>query len=387
MMYDLIVVGAGVGGCMAARTAADSGLRVILLDSKPRDKVGNKVCGNVVSAHDLNRVGITHPRKVAQLRGIKFFSPDQKNVLTINLKQFVLNRQAFGQELLGNAIRAGCEFYEKKALGPIMENGRAVGVRTTDGKLFSKLIIDSSGFAAVIRNNLPNAERVSGKDIGICYLEIRRLKKQIEPYFLMYPRVENWYGYIWMIPMDGNKVNVGIGIESIPGHLNPKDVLYTYIQSCPELSGSRLVDAKWGVVPVRSPITPLYSNGVMFVGDAACQVNPISGGGIGLSLAAGELAGEVAGDVIKRGCDPMEYHERYMDEYKNQQEILSTSRLFHHLTDDELNYLMSHGIIKNSDLMNVFLGNTTKLTRWEKTKRSFRGLSRPRLLFKVWRGI
>lgn len=384
-MHDLIVVGAGVGGCMTAKTAADAGLNVLLIDSKPKDKIGDKVCANVVSAHDLNRVGIKHPRMVAQLKGVKFFSPDQKNVFTVKLKQFVLDRRAFGQKLFDDAIHAGCEFCETKAIGPVMDNWKVVGVRTTDKKLFSRIVIDASGFAAVIRNKLPNAERVRGDDIVTCYLEIRRLRKQIAPYFLAYLGVGNWYA--WMIPMGGNRVNIGLGVKAVHGHLNPKEVLYSHFHLWPELIGSSLIEAKWGVVPTRSPITPLCSNGVMFVGDAACQANPISGGGIGSSLAAGKLAGGVAADVIKRGHDLMEYHERYLSAYGNQRTAYNMCRLLQHLTDDELNYIMSHRIITQSDLRDIILGITTKLTRWEKTKRSFRGMGRPRLLFKLWRRV
>ncbi len=118
MRHDLIVVGAGTAGCMAAKTAAEGGLGVLLIDSKPRDEIGDTACGNVVSAGDLDRVGIRHPKDICRvLKGVKVFSPDRKTVFTINLKHFVLNRRAFGQRLLSDAKRAGVEFSDRtKAL-------------------------------------------------------------------------------------------------------------------------------------------------------------------------------------------------------------------------------------------------------------------------------
>ena len=46
--YDIIVVGAGTAGCLAAITAAKKNLRVCLIDSKPKDRIGDKVCGDCV---------------------------------------------------------------------------------------------------------------------------------------------------------------------------------------------------------------------------------------------------------------------------------------------------------------------------------------------------
>ena len=49
--YDLIVIGAGPGGCATAITAASSGAKVLLLERGrfPR----HKVCGEFVSAESL----------------------------------------------------------------------------------------------------------------------------------------------------------------------------------------------------------------------------------------------------------------------------------------------------------------------------------------------
>ena len=44
MKYDLIVIGAGPAGLMAARTAARDGLKVVLLEQRKTHGQGNQAC-------------------------------------------------------------------------------------------------------------------------------------------------------------------------------------------------------------------------------------------------------------------------------------------------------------------------------------------------------
>jgi len=48
MYYDVVIVGAGPGGAIAAKTLDDSNLSVCLIDTKPREKIGEKICGDAV---------------------------------------------------------------------------------------------------------------------------------------------------------------------------------------------------------------------------------------------------------------------------------------------------------------------------------------------------
>ena len=56
-----------------------------------------------------------------------------------------------------------------------------------------------------------------------------------------------------------------------------------------------------GGVPSAKPLDKIVMNGVMLVGDAAHQANPITGGGIVNAMKAGRIAGEVAAEAIIKG--------------------------------------------------------------------------------------
>ena len=59
--YDAIVVGAGTAGCLAAKTVAEKGLKVCLLEKKPRDEIGEKICGDALGEHHLKFLGLEKP--------------------------------------------------------------------------------------------------------------------------------------------------------------------------------------------------------------------------------------------------------------------------------------------------------------------------------------
>ena len=82
-VYDLLIVGAGTAGCIAARTATEKGLDVCLIDCKPEDKVGDKVCGDAIGKHHFDRLGLSYPAGEefeCDMHGTDVYSPDLKTV-------------------------------------------------------------------------------------------------------------------------------------------------------------------------------------------------------------------------------------------------------------------------------------------------------------------
>lgn len=60
--FDVIVVGAGTGGTTAARFTAKNGLNVCLIDRKPREKIGDKICGDAVGNEIFGLLKINYPK-------------------------------------------------------------------------------------------------------------------------------------------------------------------------------------------------------------------------------------------------------------------------------------------------------------------------------------
>ena len=405
--FDALVVGAGTAGCLAAKTIAESGLKVCLVERKRKEEIGEKVCGDALGEHHLKTLGLEKPRSgelEKRIEGIRIFSPDQNTVFTIAHEDFVgylLNRRLFGQWLLGKALDKGAALMDStQFLEPVIEKGFVTGISVKNSKgktaeLKSKVVVDASGFNAVVRHKLPlemSIEReVANEDVEACYREIRQLKQETEntKYCEIYLNQKvTPGGYTWIFPKGGAKVNVGVGICMRGKFPNPKKQFCKHILTKPLFDGSLLLNGGAWFDPTRRPLDNMVGNGVVIVGDAACLVNPIHGGGIGPSMLSGYYAGQVIAETLEKGNVAQKalwpYNRKYMESYGKKQASLDVFRMLLITSNDaDLNYGMNCKLLTEDDVLKAGMGDDFHLNITETAKRVFRGLKRVRFLNKL----
>ncbi len=398
--YDFVVIGAGSGGSIAAATAARKGHSVLLVDQKRREKIGDKACGEAVGRHHFENLGVRLPtgeEVASHVSGIDLFSTDLKTVLRIKgegLRGYTLNRLAFGQRLLDEAEDQGCEIMDRTAVTePLTSEGRVIGVRCrkigedSTFEFHSKIVVDSSGVSAVTRKWLPSAhsvtEQVQDEDMELCYLEIRRTKELEDPEYLRIylDQVISPGGYYWVFPKGSDIVNVGIGLQMSRGFPNPKVQFEKHILSQGLFKDSARIRGGGGVVPTRRPLYSLVGDGLLLVGDSGCMPNPIHGGGIGPSMIAGRLAGEVGSRAVEtdavRSEDMWEYNTKYMQVYGAKAAGLDVFRIFlQKCTNSDLNFGLANRLIEEEDILKASMGEELRLSITEKAQRAFRGIRR-----------
>jgi len=406
--YDVAIVGAGTAGCLAAKTLASAGLESCIVERKKKKEIGEKVCGDALGEHHLKTLGLEKPtggELEKRIEGIRIFSPNLETVFTIAHEDFtgyILNRRLFGQWLLKKALDSGAELLDStQCLEPMFKDGFVTGitVKNTEtgknSKLKCRVVVDASGFPAVVRKKIPAQlgveNDVANEDVEACYREIRQLRQESreERYCEIYlnQRVSPG-GYTWIFPREGAKVNTGLGVCMKEKFPNPRNQFYRHVLSKPMFEGSLLLTAGTWYDPTRRPLDNMVGNGVTILGDAACLVNPIHGGGIGPSMLSGRLAGETIVDALEKDEPTQEllwtYNCRYMGMYGVKQAALDIfRRLLVSSTDDDLNYGMNYKLLTEEDVLKAGLGEDFRLNITQTATRVFRGLKNVRFLNKL----
>ncbi|NHJ13110.1 MAG: geranylgeranyl reductase family protein [Candidatus Thorarchaeota archaeon] len=405
---DVVVVGAGSAGSVTARRCAEMGLKTLLLDKKSREQVGQKVCGDEISKSHFEATGIDIPsgKEVSSvIAGADVYPPNMQNELKVRgwaeFDGWTVNRLEFGQRLLSEAIYAGVAFKSGcRVCEPIVRGDKVIGVvyREGDSKeeisVYSKLVVDASGFAAIIRNKLDHSlveESIDKEDVALCYREILRLKMPLAE-----PEVARVLlggsiapsGYAWIFPKGPQEINAGVGVTGGEGRGSPKPHFLKFKEEYPLLIKSQVIDAAGGAVPVRRPLKSLVADGVAFVGDAACQVNPIHGGGLGAGMRAGIILGEVAKSAIARRRLDAEgiwsYNTRFQSNFGKRLASLEIfRRLLQSVDDEDMNYGFEKRILEAEDLMAANRGDGISMSVLEKAKRVKRSAGRIGLLLKI----
>ncbi|MBW9141736.1 MAG: FAD-dependent oxidoreductase, partial [Candidatus Aramenus sp.] len=125
--YDVLIIGGGFAGATSAWHLAKKGLKVLLIDSKPWNRIGDKPCGDAVSKEHFDNLGMPYPegeQLEQKIQGIKIYSPDNETVWKVDGEGFEINAPAYTQRLLREAQDRGVEVMDQTtAMKPIFEDG------------------------------------------------------------------------------------------------------------------------------------------------------------------------------------------------------------------------------------------------------------------------
>ena len=108
-----------------------------------------------------------------------------------------------------------------------------------------------------------------------------------------------------------------------------------------EYPDASILTTMCGGVPCAKPMKNPIADGVMLVGDAAHQINPMTGGGIVPGMRGGMLAGETAAEAIKEVDTSEKYLNRYAKKWlkiggRNHERFYSIKETVSKLPDEEL---------------------------------------------------
>jgi menaquinone-9 beta-reductase len=319
LVADLAVVGAGPAGTAAAVTAAQAGLRVVVVDKAtfPRDKC----CGDGLTTgalRRLERLGLL-PQKLPSWEPVT-----RARVRTPRGREAVFELPAdttsYGATVRRIELDAALVQLARDAGAEVREGAPVVGAElANDGQVVDLALEGGATLRAWYAIGADGMWSPLRRALGVGdagYLgEWHALRQYYRGTGPATRELIVWFeedlrpGYVWSFPLPDGGANVGFGIRrdqgTSSGSLKP---LWESLLRRPHIAAALGPDAqpegpvKTWPIPARIGRTRLSAldGRVLFVGDAVRAADSMTGEGIAQALETGELAVE---QILRAGPD------------------------------------------------------------------------------------
>lgn len=348
--YDVVVVGAGPGGSIAAKTLAEQGVSVLLIEK--RQEIGAAVrCAEVVGPREVigRFIPVDESWVYHDLDELWLFPPSGKHLK----KQFpncgmMVDRKRFDKALAIAAADAGAQIWTKtRATGLVRErDGVTVSVRHLgeDRRISARVVVGADGVESLVG-------RWAGMKTALGLTKVFSSVQYQLTGINGPPNVLQFYfgnrvapgGYLWVFPKAGGTANVGVCVSpACQKDRRALDYLNEFVETrYPDASSVEMV---MGGIPIGGPLKSFVTDHVALVGDAAHQVNPLSAGGIVNAMEAGQMAGKVIAEALARGdvsAKGLREYDRLWNEQSGNLYRLHARlrRMYYKLSDEDLNRL------------------------------------------------
>jgi len=331
LTYDVIVVGSGPAGSIAAWRLARAGVQVAVLEKAalPRYKTcGGGIVGRAIQALpiDVHHV-IEQDCHTAQLhlftKGVFFTTHRPSPIVSMTM------RDQFDYALLSAAQAGGAVVHQRCSFEDLSYHGDCVRVSTSMGEMKARFVLAADGALSRVARK---AEMADGRIlVPALEYEVTMPQKQLDRFygvarfdFGILP-----HGYAWAFP---KRQHLSIGILSMvqrEGELKRTIITYLDLLGCRDVAQ---IEHHGFVIPIRPRTGPFMKHRVLLVGDAAGFADPVTGEGISFALRSGQSAAQ---SLIEGNLDEQAVHAKYTRSLaKSLMPELRAGRLFARLLYD-----------------------------------------------------
>lgn len=321
--FDVIIIGAGPGGSVAAQTVAKNGWDVALLE-KDESPGKNNVCGGIFSLGTVEKFRIEKDIIEKTLhRQINVFPYGM--VEDIQFPQVTVLRRRFDKYLADRAVLAGAKLFTRTKAADVrlLRYGRVeVEIAKEDSApkelIRGKIVIFADGVYTLARRfgDLGFEKKPNNTAFALAY-ELEWPQNPMDHFEIYFsPRIARW-GYAWIFPKR-NILNFGMGcmLSELNRNKNLHRRLEYFIDKSELLRNKNIIRKTGAFIPM-SPARRIYGDSALVVGDAAGMVHPLIGSGIDNAMNAGELAGLISNQSLEQGDFSEKFLSKYQTEWEN----------------------------------------------------------------------
>jgi geranylgeranyl reductase family protein len=376
MDYDVVIVGGGPVGLIAAKEIAGAGYKACVVEE--HQEIGYPVqCSGLYSISGLKALDLSLDDSIISntIRGGRFYSPLGREFTAYsNVERArVVEKKLFDKYLAKEAARAGGEFKLKTKAEEIAVNN-GVRVRTEgiygEETLESELIICADGVRSTIARQW--GLETPKKIVAAIQVEVDDVDMERDIAEVYFGRRYAPNFYAWILPKE-NTYEVGLGIRRPEAKLS--EYLARFMRQHPvaskKICGSSFVEMNVGAFAVET-IDRSVAERALIVGDAAGQVKASTGGGV----ITGGIAARIAGKACVKALEEENYSQsflkkHYEDRWRAEiglelQMHEALRELFDSLSDEELEEFFDLAIEERIDELMVKYQDTDKPSEFVK---------------------
>lgn len=428
--YQVIIAGAGPGGAVLARDLARAGVSVAVFEAGPETATGHNWSdaieksalaaagfelpvlkdgrweGPLVKTHELDD-NLFEPHAFPRLE-IWFPDLTGKTRRPVDFHYITTDRVTLNRLLRNQAVDAGARIFYGQRVESLLGNVDGAlddivvqGMRVTDlaakraRDIAAEVTVDATGYRSTLRTTLSGAPAINrpyaGSDLADVYRTVRRLdpEKAAADNLADHYRYGAFKGYFWTHRHHPDVIDVGGGVKLEPGRAVPREIVEKMIAERPSVGSEALRGGGGTVLVSRSPYT-LAAAGFLAVGDAAGQVIPTTGCGVGGALVGAMLAAETAAAALKINSVTLAALWPYNCKWftgpgrgGHFAALAGLKEILQSLTHDELAFLMRRDILSGEMLTPSINGIFEAPDLGATVKTLLHGFTRPGLLLQL----